>query len=76
MRMLESGNGTRLAEETLLEVRIVGQMAGQDLDCDGALKSGVQRAVHLSHPAGPEERNYRVGPQLCSRRDTHTASQR
>ena len=44
----------RLALEPLLEIRVGGDMLGQDLDGDGAGQAGVGGSVDLAHAARAE----------------------
>ena len=52
--MVQAGDRLRFALEALAEIGIVGDMRGQDLDGDGAVKASVGGFVDLAHPAGPE----------------------
>ncbi len=67
VRMIQRGNGTSFAFETLLEFRIGGKMSGENLDGDCAIKARVFRPVHLAHSAGAEWRLNFVGSELCAR---------
>ena len=67
VRRREAGGGARLAPEALLVVAVVGEPAVQALDGDGALAGGVERAVHLAHPAAPDALLETVGPEHLHR---------
>ncbi len=65
--MIQRGNGTSFALETLLEFRIGGKMSGENLDGNGAIEARVFRAVDLAHTAGAEWGLNFVGPEFCAR---------
>ena len=44
------------AVETLTQLRITGEMFGQDFDGDGAFEPRVARAIDLAHSSGAESR--------------------
>ena len=56
MRVVQAGDGLRLALEPLLEVGVGGDVLGEDLDGDGAVQAGVAGFVHLTHPARADGR--------------------
>ena len=54
VRVIQAGDGLRLALEPLLEVGVCGDMRGEDFDGDGAVQAGVAGFVHLAHAARAE----------------------
>ena len=48
VRVVQGGDGAGLTLESLLEIRITGDMLGQHLDGDGAVEAGVGGLVHLA----------------------------
>ena len=50
----EAGGGQRLAAEARDEVRVLGEVLGQQLDRDVALQARVEGQLHGRHPAGPQ----------------------
>ncbi len=52
--MVERGRDAGLAFEAPHGVAVVGQLGVEDLDGDVAVERGLPRAVHRSHPAGPD----------------------
>ena len=54
--MVERGDGARLALEACPQVRIVSDVARQDLDRDRAIEARVARLVDLAHAAGADGR--------------------
>ena len=52
--VIEGGNHLRFTLETGETIPIGGEVLGQHLDRDVAIKRGVARPVHLSHTARPE----------------------
>ncbi len=49
MRVVQAGDGLRLALEPLLEIRVRGDVLGEHLDGDGAVQPGVTGFVDLTH---------------------------
>ncbi len=49
--VVQAGDGLRLALEPLLQIRVRGDMLGEDLDGDGSIESRVSRFVHFPHAA-------------------------
>ena len=67
VRMADLGDGQGLALETLDALGILRLFWFQDLDRHRPVEAGVGRAIDLSHAAGAEPRNDRVGTQLDAR---------
>ena len=59
--MIERRHGARLAGEPFPELRVAGEIRGQDLQRQRAFEPCVARAVHLSHPARTDARDNDVG---------------
>ncbi len=55
VRVVQAGDGLRLALEPLLQIRIGGDVLGQDLDGNGAVQAGAASFVDLAHAASAEE---------------------
>ena len=53
-RVIEGGDGRRLALETVPELRVLGVAVAQDLDRDRYLEAGVETAIDDAHRATPE----------------------
>ena len=66
VRVVEAGDGLRLALEAGPDLLVGRQVLRQHLDRDLAAKAGVLRAVHLAHAAGAKRREDLVGAQLRS----------
>ena len=66
VRVVQAGDGLRLALEPLLEIGVGGDMLGEHLDGDGAVESRVSGFVHFPHTAGPNGGNDLVRAQLPS----------
>ena len=54
VRMRERGDGLGFSLEPVAELRVIGDLGGEDLDRDRAIEAGVARLVDLAHPAGTE----------------------
>src|ERR1700722_15411644 len=67
VRVIQRGNSTGLALETLLEFGIVGQMSGQNLDGNRSIEARIFGAVDLTHAPGAEWRLNFIGPEFCAR---------
>ena len=50
MRVVQGGDGAGLALEPLLQIGVRGDMLGQDLDGDGAIRPGVAGLVASREP--------------------------
>jgi hypothetical protein len=66
--MMDTGNGARLALETLPALRPAGEVLGQNLDGYGAVERCIVGPIHLSLPAGPDRRLDLVRAKPGSRR--------
>ena len=64
VRVVQAGDGLRLALEPLLEIGVRGDMLGEDFDGDRAVQAGVARFVHFAHPARAEWREDLIGAEL------------
>ena len=63
MRMVERGGRLRLALEAAARIG-VGDLAGEELDCDRPVQLRVERAIDLTHAAFAEQRLDAVGSYL------------
>src|SRR6266571_9562235 len=54
--MIELRDRAGFAVEAVPELRVGSQSLGKNLDCDGAIQTGVARFVHLAHPASADQR--------------------
>jgi len=54
VRVVQAGDGLRLALEPLLQIGVGGDVLRQDFDGDGAIQSRIPRPVHLSHAPGSD----------------------
>jgi hypothetical protein len=72
VRMIQVRDGLSFTLEALFEDGIIGHFFWQDFDCDSAVQPCVTGAVHLTHPTRTQLRLDFIGPQLCSRSQTHT----
>ena len=61
MRMIQAGNGSRFAFESLAQFGSVGKVIRKDFNGYYALQAGVSGAVHLTHPARANCREDFVG---------------
>ena len=68
MRVSELRDRAGFAIEPLTELRIRGQLFGQDLDRDGAVEASVASLVHLPHPTGAEKGEDFVGAETSTGR--------
>ena len=64
MRMIQAGDGPRLALEALAAFRLIGKMDGKNLDGDDAIQAGIPGAVDLAHATRVEEGKDLVGANL------------
>ena len=76
VRMIEGGNGTRLAFEAKQQVRIARHACWQDFDGDLAPQLRVPRAIHLAHAAGAERGDDFVGTDAKTRCEDGVRSRR
>ena len=53
VRMIQLRNGLGFSLEPLAELRVAGDVRGQDFDRDGAIEAGIAGAVDLSMPPAP-----------------------
>ena len=63
MRVTVARERLGLALEPLLQVRVSGDMLGQDLDGNGAIQTGVAGLIDLSHAACAERAAISYGPR-------------
>jgi hypothetical protein len=63
VRVVERGDGLRLALEALASLLVLGEGRGKDLDGDAAVEARVLPAPDLAHPAGADRRQKLVGPE-------------
>src|SRR5204862_539830 len=71
--MIELRDGAGLAVEAVPELRVGSQSLGKNLDCDGAIQTGVARFVHFAHPAGTERRENLVRAEASTGGQCHGA---
>ncbi len=71
VRVVQAGDGLRLALEPLLQIRVCGDMFGQHLDGDGAVQAGVAGFVDFAHPARAEGGEDLVGAERGAGLDGH-----
>jgi hypothetical protein len=69
--MAEAGQRLRLAFEPLLPLRVGGNILGQDLDGDGAVKPCISRLVDLSHAARADLGVDLVRTEACAGSQSH-----
>ena len=62
VRMVQRGDGPRLAFETRAQIGIAGDVTRQDLDRDGAIEARVAGLVDLAHPACAKRARISYGP--------------
>src|SRR5689334_3308611 len=67
--MVQAGNGPRFALESLTELGIVAQMAGQYFQRNGSVQARIARTIDFSHTAGAQFRQDSIRSELCSRGD-------
>src|SRR5947199_3588063 len=65
--MRELRDRLRLALEANLQLRVRGEMIGEDLDGDVAVKARVACVPHFAHTTSAEPRNDLVGTKACTR---------
>ena len=70
--MIQAGDGAGLALQALPQVRTIGQLRRQDLDCDDPVEPRIPRAVDLPHSAGADGREDLVRPEFVTGRQRHT----
>ena len=51
MRVVQAGDGLGFPLEPLLQLRVAGDVLGEDFDGNRAVEAGVAGFVHLPHPA-------------------------
>jgi hypothetical protein len=66
VRMIERGDGARLALELAPGLGLRAGRRGQNLDRDGPAQTGVVRSIDLAHPAGADGRDDLIGTQTRS----------
>ena len=69
VRVVDGGDGARLALEALVLLGAVGDVGGQHLDGNGAVEAGVRRPIDLAHAAGAEGADHLVRPEPVARRE-------
>ena len=63
VRMAQAGDGLGFAVETFAQLRIAGEMLGQNFDRDSAVEPRVARPVDLAHSSGAESGQNLVGAE-------------
>src|ERR1700722_1426984 len=71
VRMAQAGDGLSFALEAFMELRITGEMFGQDFDGDSPVEPRVASAVYLAHAARTNNRNDLVWAQPSRGRERH-----
>ena len=69
--MAQGRERLRLALEPLLQVRVGGDVLGQDLDGDGAVEPRVGGLVDLAHAAGANRSGDLVGAEPGANSQSH-----
>jgi hypothetical protein len=69
--MLERGDCARFPIESFTSSRVGGESSREDLDRDDALKTCIERAVHLAHAAGAEGGLDLVRAEVIARGESH-----
>jgi len=76
MRVVELGDGFRLALETRLSRRVSRELRRQHLDGDAPVEPRVLRLVDLSHSSSAQRREDLIGSDLQAWFDTHANGMR
>jgi hypothetical protein len=71
VRVVETGGGPSLADETLDPLRVLREVLWQDFDGDLATQACVARPVDFAHPATTERRDDFIPTDLCAGREAH-----
>src|SRR5581483_4687183 len=71
VRMIELRDRLRFSLEAKLQLRIIREIGGKDLDGDAAIEPRVARAIDLAHASGTEPRDDFVRPEPCSLSEFH-----
>ena len=71
VRVIQAGNGARLAFEPLAAFRLIGEMSGKNLDGDDPVQAGVAGAINLPHSPCAGRRDDFVRAETCVLHDAH-----
>ena len=71
VRVTQAGECLRFAFESGLQVRLIREVLGQDLDRDGPVEPFVASLIHLAHAPGAYWRQDAIGAQFCSGGERH-----
>ena len=71
VRMIQSGEHVRLAREPRTPIGIGGEQCREELQRDVAIQLRVTGAIHLTHPAGPQQIDDLVGAEARPGREAH-----
>jgi hypothetical protein len=63
VRVVERGDGLRLALDACPQLLVARQLGGQQLDRHRSVEPRVTRAVDLAHASGPDRGEDLVGPE-------------
>jgi hypothetical protein len=69
--MTQRGERLGLAFEALLEVRVGGDVFGEDFDSDGAIQAGVASFVNFAHPTRTDGGLDFVRPETSAGTESH-----
>jgi hypothetical protein len=72
MRMVQAGNCSCFALETLAQFSSIGEVIGKNFDGDDSVQTGVPGAVHLAHPACADGREDFVRAQALASADSQS----
>src|SRR5439155_6001158 len=75
VRMVQARDRARLALKPQVALGIEAKMGRQDFDCDYPVQTSVAGAIHLTHATRTQLRLDFIGPELCSRSQTHTCGE-
>ncbi len=64
--MIEPGNRTRFAVESVAKLRIPGQRIGEHLNRNSAIEARVTAFVHLAHDTGAKRGEHFVRPEAST----------
>src|SRR5262245_59167971 len=71
VRMVERRGRSRLLLESAQSAKVLGELGGQDLDCNLAVEPSVAGLVDLAHPARAERSENFVWAQNCACGNVH-----
>src|ERR1700686_2229976 len=71
MRMIQAGYGLGFLIEALPQSWVGGKMRGKNLDGNGAVQAGVERAINFAHAARAERSDHLIGTEPGSVGEGH-----